>query len=127
MSQQDSDAGAGAKRVPFRVRRRPDGGAMVTVYEDGPLIVRGEFVVTGQDGRPIPAGRRTVALCRCGCSAIKPFCDGSHVRSGFRAPGGAQGTRAAEDDDGGRGPRQPAARVGDAAAQPTGQGEPAAN
>src|ERR1700742_3053668 len=76
------------------------GGAVVSVYEDGPLIVRGDFVLADQDGQPIPAGRRTVALCRCGRSAIKPFCDGSHSRTGFRAPGGAQGRRdrAAETD-----------------------------
>lgn len=79
-------------------------GAVVTVYENGPLIVRGRFAVTAQDGQPIPAGRGTVALCRCGRSAIKPFCDGSHARTGFRAPGGALGTRpAAQNPDGGRG------------------------
>jgi CDGSH-type Zn-finger protein len=65
-------------------------GAVVSVCEDGPLIVRGNFSITAQDGRPIPAGRRTVALCRCGGSAIKPFCDGTHSRTGFRAPGGAE-------------------------------------
>ena len=70
-------------------------GAVVSVYQDGPLIVRGDFAVTAQDGRPIPAGRRTVAFCRCGRSAVKPFCDGSHTRTGFRAPGGAQRPRAA--------------------------------
>lgn len=103
----------------------PD-GAMVTVYEDGPLIVRGQFAITAQDGRPIPAGRRTVALCRCGRSAIKPFCDGSHVRTGFRAPGDAQGAHAVENRDGRRGTRQPVVGVGGAAAQPAGQREPAA-
>jgi CDGSH-type Zn-finger protein len=71
-------------------------GAVVRVCEDGPLIVRGEFVLTAQDGRPIAPGRRTVALCRCGRSAIKPFCDGSHTRTGFRAPGGAQRPRSQE-------------------------------
>ena len=75
---------------------------MVTVYEDGPLIVRGDFAITTQDGQPIPPGRRTVALCRCGHSASKPFCDGSHTRTGFRAPGGAQRPRAADLDQGGR-------------------------
>jgi CDGSH-type Zn-finger protein len=70
-------------------------GAVVSVCEDGPLIVRGDFVVTAQDGRPIPAGRRTVALCRCGRSAVKPFCDGSHTRTGFRAAGDAQRPRTA--------------------------------
>ncbi len=101
--------------------------ALVTVYEDGPLIVRGQFTITAQDGQPIPSGRRTVALCRCGRSAIKPFCDGSHERTGFRAPGGAQGPRAAEGGNGGRGARQPAAGIDDAAAQPASQCEPAAD
>ena len=95
-------------------------GAVVTVYENGPLIVRGRFAVTAQDGQPIPAGRGTVALCRCGRSAIKPFCDGTHARTGFRAPGGAQEVRAAQDGNGRRGPRQPAAGVNDAAPQPAG-------
>lgn len=126
MSERGRDGDTGTDRVAFP-RRRPGGMAVVTVYEDGPLIVRGEFVITGQDRAPIPADRRTVALCRCGRSAIKPFCDGSHARSGFRAPGGAQGTRAAQDGDGSRSPRQPAAGVGDAAAQPTDQREPAAD
>jgi CDGSH-type Zn-finger protein len=73
-------------------------GAVVTVYEDGPLIVRGRFRITAQGGEPAPAGRRTVALCRCGRSSVKPFCDGSHVRTGFRAPGGAQRPRARPED-----------------------------
>jgi len=71
-------------------------GAVITPYPDGPLILRGHFVITGPDGQPLPAGRRTVALCRCGQSASKPFCDGSHARTGFRAGGHAAGTRAAE-------------------------------
>jgi CDGSH-type Zn-finger protein len=128
MSEQGTEEAADAKWVPFRRRRRqPGGGAVVAVYEDGPLIIRGEFAIMGQDGRPIPAGRRTVALCRCGRSAIKPFCDGSHARSGFRAPGGAQGARAAQDGDGSGGPGQPVAGVGDTAAQPAGEREPAAD
>lgn len=60
-------------------------GALITPYEDGPLILRGRFTITDQDGTVIDPGRRTVALCRCGRSALKPFCDGSHVRTGFRA------------------------------------------
>ena len=64
---------------------RPD-GATITPYRDGPLIVRGEFRLLDQDGDEIDPGRRTVALCRCGKSGIKPFCDGSHKRAGFSAP-----------------------------------------
>jgi CDGSH-type Zn-finger protein len=76
-------------------------GAVITPYPDGPLIVRGRFVITAGDGQPVPAGRRTVALCRCGQSASKPFCDGSHARTGFRArahvpAGSPAGARAAE-------------------------------
>ncbi len=58
----------------------------VTPCEDGPLLVRGPFRLVTQDGEPIPAGRATVALCRCGLSSTKPFCDGSHKAAGFRAP-----------------------------------------
>ena len=39
-----------------------------------------------QDGGEIDPGRETIALCRCGKSGIKPFCDGSHKRAGFSAP-----------------------------------------
>jgi CDGSH-type Zn-finger protein len=61
-------------------------GATITPYRDGPLIVRGDFRLLDQDGAEIDPGRATIALCRCGKSAIKPFCDGSHKRSGFSAP-----------------------------------------
>jgi CDGSH-type Zn-finger protein len=102
-------------------------GAVVSVYEDGPLIVRGDFAITGQDGQPIPTGRRTVALCRCGGSAIKPFCDGTHTRTGFRAPGGAQGRRAAAQNRVGSGGAQSAAtRAGDPAAELAGDAEQSA-
>lgn len=47
--------------------------------------MRGPFELVTQDGVSIPAGRATVALCRCGLSSTKPFCDGSHKAAGFRA------------------------------------------
>jgi CDGSH-type Zn-finger protein len=62
-----------------------DDGAVITTYEDGPLLVRGAFTVVTQDGERIDPGRGTVALCRCGLSARKPFCDGTHKVSRFRA------------------------------------------
>jgi CDGSH-type Zn-finger protein len=46
--------------------------------------VRGDVVITGPDGEDIVPARRTVALCRCGISSIKPFCDGTHKLVGFR-------------------------------------------
>ncbi|WP_298583311.1 CDGSH iron-sulfur domain-containing protein [uncultured Kocuria sp.] len=57
----------------------------ITVCPDGPLLVRGGYELLDGDDRPIDPGRATVALCRCGASSIKPFCDGSHKRARFRA------------------------------------------
>jgi CDGSH-type Zn-finger protein len=59
--------------------------ATITPYEDGPLIVRGDFELRTPDGESIEPGRATIALCRCGKSAIKPFCDGTHKTVRFRA------------------------------------------
>ena len=64
----------------------PGPGASITPYRDGPLVVRGDFRLVDQDGAEIDPGRRTIALCRCGKSGIKPFCYGTHKRSGFSAP-----------------------------------------
>ncbi|MGI5240799.1 CDGSH iron-sulfur domain-containing protein [Dactylosporangium sp. CA-139066] len=67
--------------------RNPDGAAAsLTACADGPLLLRGSFELLTQDGEVIDPGRRTVALCRCGASAIKPFCDGTHKSIGFQAP-----------------------------------------
>lgn len=74
--------------LPDDVDPTADAGpaATITPYRDGPLIVRGRFRLVDQEGREIDPGRETIALCRCGKSGIKPFCDGSHKRSGFSAP-----------------------------------------
>ncbi|WP_320670693.1 CDGSH iron-sulfur domain-containing protein [Patulibacter defluvii] len=68
--------------------------ARITPYRDGPLIVRGPFELRDQDGAPIAAGRETVALCRCGRSRQRPFCDGSHKLVRFAAPSGREDRRA---------------------------------
>jgi CDGSH-type Zn-finger protein len=65
----------------------------ITPYRDGPLIVRGPFRLTDQDGNDIDVGRDTVALCRCGKSRMRPFCDGTHQTIRFRAPSGAEDFR----------------------------------
>ncbi|MFS0794676.1 CDGSH iron-sulfur domain-containing protein [Microbacterium sp. 1P10AE] len=56
----------------------------ITAYPDGPLLVRGDVDLRDVDGNAIEKRRRTVALCRCGLSTIKPFCDGTHKPAGFR-------------------------------------------
>jgi CDGSH-type Zn-finger protein len=58
----------------------------IRAYPDGPLLVRGEFDLLDENGDPIPAGRRTIALCRCGRSGIPPFCDGTHTLPITRPP-----------------------------------------
>lgn len=94
---------------PDDVASGADEGATITPYRDGPLIVRGDFRLVDQDGAEIDPGRRTIALCRCGKSGIKPFCDGSHKRGGFSAPSAPSRPRPAaqlrQTDDG---PRQAA-------------------
>jgi CDGSH-type Zn-finger protein len=66
----------------------------ITPYRDGPLLVRGPFRIIDQDGNPIQAGRETVALCRCGRSGSRPFCDGTHKLVRFKAPSGPAARRA---------------------------------
>ena len=66
---------------------------IITPYRDGPLLVRGPFTLTDQDGNVIDVGRRTVALCRCGKSRTRPFCDGTHQLVRFRAPSGVEDGR----------------------------------
>src|SRR4051812_13372660 len=65
-------------------------GAPIVPCENGPLLLRGNFTITTPDGEVIDAGRPTVALCRCGRSAIKPFCDGTHKAIKFRAGTGRE-------------------------------------
>ncbi|MDQ3645611.1 MAG: CDGSH iron-sulfur domain-containing protein [Actinomycetota bacterium] len=62
--------------------------AIITPYKDGPILVRGAFKLVDQEGETITTHRKTVALCRCGRSSIRPFCDGTHKRIGFKAPAG---------------------------------------
>lgn len=64
---------------------KSDNSVTVTLCEDGPLLLRGAFTLVTQEGRSIDPGRATVALCRCGLSSTKPFCDGSHKVAGFQA------------------------------------------
>jgi CDGSH-type Zn-finger protein len=54
---------------------------------DGPVEVAGELVVVDPSGAAAPPGETPIYLCRCGQSSEKPFCDGTHKKVGFRAPG----------------------------------------
>lgn len=65
---------------------------------DGPLLVRGEIDLVSSTGEPIDRNRKTIALCRCGASMIKPFCDGSHKMVGLVSEPGTDAQAEAEDE-----------------------------
>ena len=58
----------------------------VTARENGPYLITGDITVIDHEGRAFhcPPGK-AIALCRCGHSANKPFCDGTHKRIEFHA------------------------------------------
>jgi CDGSH-type Zn-finger protein len=57
----------------------------ITVQNNGSIRIEGDFEILDPAGAAFGlAGRTTVTLCRCGQSQKKPFCDGSHNRTGFR-------------------------------------------
>lgn len=64
--------------------------ARITPYRNGPYLIRGPFTLADQDGNEIEVGRRVIALCRCGKSRTRPFCDGTHKTVGFVAESGAE-------------------------------------
>lgn len=57
----------------------------VRVRDNGPLLVEGPITLVDVEGNtiPIPEGKPAIALCRCGHSQRKPFCDGAHKSSNF--------------------------------------------
>ena len=56
----------------------------VQVLKDGPLLLAGKIALVGADGQGIEAQQDPIALCRCGHSAKKPFCDGGHKKANFQ-------------------------------------------
>jgi uncharacterized Fe-S cluster protein YjdI/CDGSH-type Zn-finger protein len=72
------------ERLDGAAQEAPDEPPTVRPVRNGPLYVRGRVAVVDQDGNPWPTGAR-FALCRCGASQNKPFCDNSHRAIGFEA------------------------------------------
>ncbi len=73
-------------------------GNVAEIAPDGPLCLTGRIqVVVGDE---VVAATDDVALCRCGHSANKPFCDGSHRKAGFANAGVIQGGRLVPSGDG---------------------------
>jgi CDGSH-type Zn-finger protein len=59
----------------------------VTIRPNGPYLLEGEIEMTDVDGNKVDTSARgpRIALCRCGGSVSKPFCDGTHSKIGFQA------------------------------------------
>jgi len=60
------------------------GEVKIEVRKNGPYIVTGPVELNDSDGNNYPVENR-MALCRCGASTEKPFCDGTHSKIGFQA------------------------------------------
>ena len=62
----------------------PVSNVKITVRENGPYLVSGDVALTDADGNAFET-KPVIALCRCGGSTTKPFCDGTHSKIGFAA------------------------------------------
>jgi CDGSH-type Zn-finger protein len=62
-------------------------GVKITIRPNGPYVVEHDGVeLVDVDGKPVDTTNRArFALCRCGASVTKPFCDGTHSKVGFQA------------------------------------------
>jgi len=115
-----SPDGAGAEELASVIARCPTGAlhferadglpaepvpgrSRVILVADGPLYVHGQIEIAASDGTVQLVDTR-VALCRCGASENKPFCDGSHTRAGFRASGTWEELTAPAGDPAAEGP-----------------------
>lgn len=59
----------------------------IQVRDNGPFLVSGPFKLLDAEGNEIPfdTSKPAIALCRCGASQKKPFCDGAHKSCGFQS------------------------------------------
>lgn len=64
-----------------------DGGIQASIQpsDNGPYLIRGPVELVDPDGNQIVVKGKNIALCRCGASQNKPFCDGAHSKIGFES------------------------------------------
>ena len=55
----------------------------IQVFDNGPCLVKGDFVMKDADGNTYKIEGGNAAICRCGASENKPFCDGAHKGANF--------------------------------------------
>ena len=56
----------------------------IEILRDGPALIKGNFVILDPEKKELTPTTATAALCRCGASKKKPFCDGTHKKIGFK-------------------------------------------
>ena len=56
----------------------------IQTLKNGPYLVKGAIELKDAEDKAIPVKSEPCALCRCGLSKNKPFCDGSHVAAGWK-------------------------------------------
>jgi len=56
----------------------------IQALKNGPYLVNGAVEIVDGEGKPIQATKQPAALCRCGHSSSKPFCDGTHRKVNFQ-------------------------------------------
>lgn len=61
------------------------GEVIIQATKNGPYMVNGTVVLKDAEGKTIPTVDKPIALCRCGGSKNKPFCDATHVKANFKA------------------------------------------
>lgn len=82
----------------------------ITIRKNGPYIVAGSVELKDAEGNTYPA-KESMALCRCGASTKKPFCDGTHSKMGFQAAEQAVPESAEEKPGGATSGAPPAASI----------------
>lgn len=75
-------SGALSLKEEFKPKNTGNGKIEVTLLKNGPLMVKGDCLITDADGNQILKEKNT-AFCRCGASTNKPFCDGTHRKIEF--------------------------------------------
>jgi len=91
------------ERKDGKDNEKPDEVNSIEIQKNGPLYARGDIKITDMDGNILFRDTR-LALCRCGASKNKPFCDNSHLEINFLSDEGMENEYANDPSDNGNEP-----------------------
>ncbi|MCH8557499.1 MAG: CDGSH iron-sulfur domain-containing protein [Balneolia bacterium] len=78
----EADAKANPEKLPSPQNGNSNGRLKIKLMKNGPAILEGSYIMESNDMEPRKSDKG-VALCRCGASSTKPFCDGTHKEVNF--------------------------------------------